>query len=121
MRFAGGGGRGRNLSRDYVVEKLTTTLRCLATHRGDARARIIDCYLCFHALREEDFPEELRGDWRWIMTTITKVGPMVAADGRVLRGSVETTMRASKNVTAAKVAERLWTLYWAVSSNTAYE
>lgn len=113
--------RSASNSHDYVVEKLTTTLHCLATHRGDARARITDCYLCFHMLDEIDFPDDLKPDWRWIMTTITSAGPLMHPDGRVWRGSVENTMRHCKNVTAAKVAERLWRLYWAISANTAYE
>jgi hypothetical protein len=91
------------------------------THQGDARARIIGCHLCFHTLREEDFPEDLRADWRWIINTIAKAEPMVGADGQVLRGRVEMTMRSCKNVTAARVAERLWKLYWAMSANTAYK
>lgn len=108
-------------SRDCVVEKLTTTLHCLVTHQGDARARIRDCYYCFHTLDEADFPEELRPDFRWVMKTICNAGPIINADGIVLRGSIENTMRGCRNVTAAKVTERLWKLYWAVSSNTAYE
>ena len=125
MRIAGDGGRGLDMphpgrSPDYVIEKLTTTLHCLVKHQGDARARVRDCYLCFHTLREEDFPDELRGDFRWIMKTITRAGPVTVGE-KVWGGSVENTMRQSRNVTAARVADRIWKLYWATSKNIAYE
>ncbi len=108
-------------TRRYVIEKLTNAMDCLLTHQGDARARILGCHTCFGTLKEDDFPEELRDDWRYVVNTISSRGPQYTPDGEVFRGSIEMTMRACKNSTAAKVIERLKKLYWATSENVEYE
>lgn len=108
-------------TRRYVIEKLTNAIDCLLTHEGDARARILGCHTCFGTLQENDFPEELRADWRFVVDTISSREPMYTPDGEIFRGSIEMTMRAVRNATAAKVIERLKKLYWAMSTNVEYE
>jgi hypothetical protein len=105
----------------YAVEKLTDALRVLATGKGDARDRVANAYLCCITLTENDFPEELRGDWKWIAHEVTKFGPYITPLGEIFIGSVENTMRKRRSATAAKIAQRMWRLYWAMSRNTAYE
>ena len=105
---------------DYMVEKLGNAIEILATHPGDARARIIASYLQFHTLRASDFPEQLRADWEWIISEITRFGPAPDFGIGRRRGSVEHTMSRVRNRTAAKVAEKLYELYWVVSENQQY-
>ena len=52
--------------RDYALEKLTNALHLRVTGRGDVRERVADAFFACHTLRERIFPQELRGDWRWI-------------------------------------------------------
>jgi len=105
---------------DHAVEKLTDTLKCLATHPGDARERIVAAYNSFGHLRAEEFPEECRGDWDWIRKEITISGPFTDSQGKVWRSSVENTMKTVRKVTASKVAKKLYELYWVVSANRQY-
>jgi hypothetical protein len=105
---------------DHAVEKLTDTLKCLATHPGDARERIVAAYCSFGHLRAEEFPEECRKDWNWIKEEITKFGPFTDSRGKVWRSSVENTMKTVRKATASKVAKKLYELYWVVSANRQY-
>ena len=105
---------------DHAVEKLTDTLKCLATHPGDARERIVAAYFSFGHLQAEEFPEEYRKDWVWIKKEITKFGPLTDYKGKVWRGSVENTMKTVRRATASKIVKKLYELYWAVSANKQY-
>ena len=105
----------------YTIEKLTTTLECLATNPGDARQRLTDTFLCFHMLTENDFPEELRKEWRQVIHEMNKFGPVMNIKGEIIRTSVENTMRRIRNATASKIAKRIYALYWAISTNVPYQ
>ena len=112
------------LTRAYVLEKLTNALHILATGRGDARHRVADAMFACHTLRLKDFPKPLQKDWSWIERETTKFGPLRnrwSAENEVMIGSVDHTMRNRTNATASKIAKRLWVVYWAVSDNTQYE
>jgi hypothetical protein len=105
---------------DHAIEKLTDTLKCLATHPGDARERIAAAHFSFGHLQAEEFPEEYRKDWAWIKKEITKFGPLTDCRGKVWRCSVENTMKTVRKSTASKIARKLYELYWAVSDNKPY-
>lgn len=104
----------------YTVEKLTSAVDCLVTHPGDVRERLTCAFLSFHTLNENDFPPELRADWRWVMKELTKFGPLLNHKGEVWIGSVENTMRRVRKATGVKIAKKLYELYWAVSKNKPY-
>lgn len=104
----------------YVVEKLTNALKCLATHPGDARERVAAAYLACHTLGEEDFPVEFKKDWIWLEKELTKYGPLADPYGRIIRGSVENTMSRVRKTTGAKIAKKIYDLYWGMSNNQLY-
>ena len=104
----------------HAVEKLTDTLKCLATHHGDARERIVAAYFSFGHLQAKEFPEEYRKDWAWIKKEITKFGPLTDYKGDVWRSNVENTMKNVRKATASRIAKKLYELYWAVSENKQY-
>lgn len=109
------------MSKAYVIEKLTDAVECLATYPHDVRKRLYEAYLDCHTLRAVDFPEELRGDWNWIVAQLTKFGPIRGYDGAVWRGSVRNTTNRIRNATGTRIAKRLFDLYWAVSTNSKYD
>lgn len=104
----------------YTVEKLTNTLECLAIHPGDVRERLTAAFLSFHTLRSNDFPPEYRKDWDWVLSELTKYGPLINYKGEVWRGSVTNTMHHVHKSTASKIAKKIYELYWAVSENQQY-
>lgn len=94
----------------YTVGKLTDALRILATGKGDVRERVANAYLaCIYLKASDDFPEELRSEWKWIEDQVTKYG------------AAEDTMRRRRRATAVKIAQRMWRLYWSMSDNTENE
>ena len=100
----------------YAHEKLLVALSSLATGAGDIRSRLLDAYLSFHPLKESDFPEHLRADFRWVLAQMTKFPPYHLSDGNMVRGSVEETMRRIKRATGVAIAERLVHLYHAIDA-----
>jgi hypothetical protein len=113
----------KEVVRTVVVEKLTHALHILATGKGDARQRVGQAYLACRTLTETDFPPELAQNWRLIATDVARFGPIVDSGGNVVVGSAENTTgnRRMNTTAAAKIAEQVWRLYWAVSDNVEHE
>ena len=95
----------------YAHEKLITTIGMLATLPGDVRERLLQASPAFWSLKEEDFPEQLRSDFRWITMQMTKRGPDFWPDGRIRKAAIENTMRRIQKSTGTTIAERLWHIY----------
>jgi hypothetical protein len=108
------------VNKDYTIEKLTNATEALTVGSGDVRSRLIAAYNCLNTLTEQDFPPNLQSDWLWIIKQLTKYGPELTRDGKVLLGPVENTMRRIQNRTGVKIAKRISDLYWAVSDNVRY-
>lgn len=95
-------------------------MRTLATGKGDVRGRLLGAFMSLHTLDEEDFPEELKKDWVWIIKQLTKFGPVLDHKGEVRRGSVENTMSKIKNTTGSKIAGRIFDIGWELHTNEDY-
>lgn len=91
----------------YAKTQLSLAVDILATGAGDVRSRLLDAYLQFHAVREDDFPEELKSDWQCIIFKLTKYEPITDCNGKIIYGSVENTMRNIKNKTGVKIAKEI--------------
>jgi hypothetical protein len=68
-------------------------------------------YLHFHPVAMKHLPEQLQDDYQWILNQLTKFGPVVETDGKVLRGAVEEILNRIRNVTGSKIAERILHIY----------
>ena len=104
----------------YAQEKLYVAIRSLATGQGDVRARLVDAFMTFHPLKEEDFPPKYRADWKWIHNQLTKHGPVYDYKGRVYKGSVENTMSKIKNNTGRKIATKIFDIGYDLLTNEKY-
>ncbi|ETR66923.1 MAG: hypothetical protein OMM_12175, partial [Candidatus Magnetoglobus multicellularis str. Araruama] len=80
----------------YLREKLSLAKYELAIGAGDVRERLYDAFLAMHTLREADFPEQYRKDWRWIKKQLTRYEPIKDYEGKVFIGSVQNTLRRIK-------------------------
>lgn len=105
---------------DYVTEKMTNALLCLATHPGDVRCRLVAAHHAIRNLRETDFPAELQEDWRWVIEQLTRHGPGTNLNADVIKDPAQNTMARVQNKTGVKIAERIMKLYWATSNNEPY-
>ena len=63
--------------------------------------------MSFHPVQESDFPDHLKGKWRWIKGELTKFGPIVGDDGKVVEGSVDHTLSRIKNSTGQRIARAI--------------
>jgi hypothetical protein len=92
----------------YAREKIFQAERALCEGLGDIKERLKDAYMCFHPVRKEDFPDELRGDYQWVVEQLTSKSQLIARDSNlVVSGSVEQTLHFMRRTTAAKIAERI--------------
>ena len=94
----------------YAKEKLGQAVRCLSILPGDVRSRLRFAFLEFHILTEDNFPPELKKDWRWIKKQLTRFGPIYNHKGDVAVGSVNNTMGRIKNSTGVKIAKKIYDL-----------
>jgi hypothetical protein len=119
MKSADHSRRGGEAARTHVVEKLTHALHILATGKGDARQRVRHAYLACLTLTEGNFPPELAKDWQSIAKAL---GPAIEGKGTVVGGTETANRNRRMNSTAAaRIAHRMWRLYWAVSANEEYK
>ena len=95
---------------NYALEKLSHAVYYLAVGGGDVRQRLKTAYMEFHPVSEEDFPPHLRDDWKWIITQLTRYGPVHRSDGKVWIGAVDNTLSRIKNSTGVKIAQRIFAL-----------
>lgn len=103
----------------YAKEKLLIAVEALATGPGDVRSRLKKAYWTFNRLKAEQLPPQMQEDWRWVLEQMTNRGPLLDQKGKVMRDSVENTMCRIKNRTGAKIAKKIFRLYWELNNNHA--
>lgn len=99
----------------YAHEKLTNAIRILAISPGDVRSRLASAYEEFHTLRLDNFPEELRNDYQWVIDELTKREPQYNTwselkKAYVPESRVAANLRRMRNSTGSKIARRLYDL-----------
>jgi len=104
----------------YTREKLYLAIKSLAIGQGDVRSTLSNAYLIIHILIEDDFPPEFQRNWRWIIDSLTKFGPLMDHEGKVWRGSVENTIKRIRNSTGKKIATKVFNLSWQLHTNKKY-
>lgn len=109
-----------NTRYDYAGEKLFNAVRALTVGPGDVRSRLLVAYRHAHTLKPEDFPEELRKDWEYIVKSLNRFGPIYDYKSEVSVGSVQHTLRRIKNRTGSKIAEKFFHLFSELHFREAY-
>ena len=106
----------------YALEKLSNAVRILAVSEGDVRSRLLTAYQEFHTLREDDFPQELRADYVWILNELTKRKPQSEIDMRewAMDGYVAANLQHIINRTGSRIAEKIYDLEHRVRTNYEY-
>jgi hypothetical protein len=91
----------------HAYGKLSIAIDTLTVGAGDIRERLHDAFVDFHAITAEDFPENLRADYNWIVTRLTRFGPRLGHRNETWRGAVESTMRRVQRKTGVEIAKRV--------------
>jgi hypothetical protein len=91
----------------YAKEKMGVAVRALATSQKNIRERIWTAYLSFHTLKEDDFPEELREDWNFIETHLTREEPTKDERGEVTIGRVQNSLAKMNGELCEEIAEKI--------------
>lgn len=95
----------------YGYSKLSMAVREMAIGEFDIRSRLIEAnHLWLSALSIDNFPDDLKDDWRWIMKEMTKFGPYLNSNGEIMINAVQFTMSKRKNSTGRKIAEKIYEL-----------
>ena len=94
-------------SAESVIQRVYQAVEQLCTGKGNVRERLIPVVTALVFLRVEDFPEELREDFEWVISESTKFHSEMPK----YRGDIEETMRRIRNSTGEKIAQRIFKLY----------
>ena len=95
----------------YAYEKFRDALNSLATGPYDIRQRLHSAYWHLRPVSKKHLPEQLQDDYQWILNQLTKFGPVIGKDGKIIRGPVEETLNRIHNATGSKIAERILHIY----------
>lgn len=87
--------------------KLSTAIDILTVGPGDIRERLHEAFADFHTIAADDFPEDLREDYNWIVMHLTRFGPRLGPKSETWRGAVENTMMRVQRKTGVKIAKRV--------------
>lgn len=88
-------------SLQYINSKLSDAICTLTTHKGDARRRIAAVLPKLKVLNPENFPPNLKKDFKWAMETIER------GRSKVLRDRPDYTLPHIHNSTASKVIKKI--------------
>lgn len=86
----------------YALEKLGLAVHELATGAGDVRSRLIAAFMAVHPVKSRDLPQELRADFEWIITQLTRYPKRSEQEG-----AIHHTLSRMQNRTGVEIAERL--------------
>ncbi len=92
---------------ESVIERVYISVEQLCVGPGDVRKRLKDAVMTLIFLREEDFPDELRSEYNWIISESTKFESRAPR----IRGDLEETMLRIRNSTGEKIAQKIFSLY----------
>jgi hypothetical protein len=95
----------------YAYEKFTSAVQSLAIGSGDVRERLRHAYLHIRILNENHLPEQLYKDYQWVLKQLKRYDPAIGPDGKVLRSSVDETLRRIHKSTGTKIAEHIFHIY----------
>ncbi len=90
---------------ESVVQRVYLAVRALATGRGDVRNRLRIAGATLSPLRIDEFPEDIRSDFAWVMKQLTQYDA-VGNEGRI-----EVTLRRIQNSTGEKIAVRMFDIF----------
>lgn len=90
----------------YMFGKLSKAIEILITNHGDVRNRVWFAAPYIFMVQPDGLPDVLREDVEWIHKAMTRYPP-----NELYRSELEATYHRTRNVTAGKIASRIWMLY----------
>lgn len=92
------------------VDKFSRALHALCVSEGDVRARLKLAYPHLRRVFVESVPEPYHDELKSILGDMTAKGPSAEEfhDGMPMRDALENTLFGMRNVTAKKLAERIY-------------
>ena len=101
---------------NYAKSELREAVKILATGEKDVRKRL--CSIAgIIKLNDNNFPTELRMEWKWILENLTKKEPEYLKNDKMLFSSIENTMRNMKNRSGSVIAEKIVNLYFKLQNS----
>lgn len=100
----------------YALSTLAKAIYELTVGPGPIKERLLDAYMVFHPVTEEDFPDDLAEDYRWLISQLSKFESpyrhKTDADQTLWdKGDVEHTLSKIRKNTAVEIAKRIVRLH----------
>ena len=90
----------------YMYGKLSQAVEVLITNQGDVKNRVWVAETYLSMIQTGGLPTSLHEDVDWIHHMLTRYPP-----DRYYKSALDATYRRTRNVTAQKIAQRIWKLY----------
>lgn len=97
---------------ESIKERVYLAVKELCIGGSDVRGRLVTSVNILMALSPDEFPEEIREDFNWVIQQSTKY----KSDIPEYKSDLQVTMTRIKNSTGKKIAERIFNIYSRVQS-----
>lgn len=92
----------------YAEQKLALAVMALTLGPGDIKARLVDAYKHFQPVGRDDLPENLRGEFDALITSLTRKASMVPpGTTTAVSGAVEQMLHFMRREPCVKIAARI--------------
>lgn len=95
------------MAAESVKERVYLAVKELCIGGSDVRGRLIISVNILMILNPEEFPEDIKEDFNWVIQQSTKY----KSDMPEYKSNLETTMNRIKNSTGEKIAEKIFRMY----------
>jgi len=97
---------------ESVKERVYSAVKELCIGGSDVRGRLIISVNILMALSPEEFPEDIKDDFNWVIQQSTKF----KSDFPEYKSDLEMTMKRIRNSTGEKIAEKIFKIYSKIQS-----
>jgi len=97
---------------ESIKERVYLAVKELCIGGSDVRGRLVISVNILLALSPEEFPEEIREDFNWVIQQSTKH----KSDVSEYKSDLQVTMARIRNSTGKKIAERIFNIYSSIQN-----
>ncbi|WP_291858539.1 hypothetical protein [Marinilabilia sp.] len=77
---------------EIKIEGINSNLLCYTGIRNSGKERLLNAFMSFHSLKENDFPDDLKSKWKELNEKLKSEQPTTDFNGEVVSGRVENTL-----------------------------
>ena len=97
---------------ESIKERVYMAVKELCIGGSDVRGRLVISVNILMALSPDEFPDEIKEDFNWVIQESTKYKSNIPE----YQSDLEVTMKKIRNSTGEKIADRIFTIYSRIQS-----